>query len=42
VLGDEGINPHVKELPVADLGFIVLTVALFAALTMLIRAVERW
>jgi len=27
---------------VADLGFVVLTVVLFAALTVLIRAVERW
>jgi hypothetical protein len=27
--------------PVADLGFVVLTVALFAALTVLVRAVER-
>jgi len=27
---------------VADLVFVVLTVALFAALTVLIRAVERW
>jgi hypothetical protein len=42
VLGGERINPLVKELPVADLGFVVLTVVLFAALTVLIRAVERW
>jgi hypothetical protein len=28
--------------PVADLGFVLLTVVLFAALTVLIRAVERW
>jgi len=27
---------------VADLVFVVLTVVLFAALTVLIRAVERW
>jgi len=27
---------------VADLVFVVLTVALFAALTVLIKAVERW
>jgi hypothetical protein len=27
---------------VADLLFVVLTVVLFAALTVLIRAVERW
>jgi hypothetical protein len=27
---------------VADLVFVLLTVALFAALTVLIRAVERW
>ncbi|WP_433373921.1 hypothetical protein ACQPZX_02865 [Actinoplanes sp. CA-142083] len=36
-------NPHSEESsPVADLLFVVLTVALFAALTVLIRAVERW
>jgi hypothetical protein len=35
-------NPLVKESPVADLVFVVLTVVLFAALTVLIRAVERW
>jgi hypothetical protein len=34
-------NPHVKEHPVADLGFVVLTVVLFAALAVLVRAVER-
>jgi hypothetical protein len=28
--------------PMADLVFVVLTVVLFAALTVLIRAVERW
>ncbi|WP_157437716.1 hypothetical protein [Actinoplanes subtropicus] len=31
-----------EEPSVADLLFVVLTVALFAALTVLIRAVERW
>jgi hypothetical protein len=31
-----------ESCPVADLGFVVLTVVLFAALTVLIRAVERW
>jgi hypothetical protein len=34
--------PRQGESPVADLGFVVLTVALFAALTVLVRAVERW
>ncbi|WP_328475710.1 hypothetical protein OHA21_20030 [Actinoplanes sp. NBC_00393] len=35
-------NPsHNKELFVADLVFVVLTVALFAALTVLIKAAER-
>jgi len=28
--------------PVADLVFVVLTVVLFAALTVLVKAVERW
>jgi hypothetical protein len=31
-----------KELLVADLVFVLVTVALFAALAVLIRAVERW
>jgi hypothetical protein len=35
-------KPFVKESLVADLGFVVLTVVLFAALAVLIRAVERW
>jgi hypothetical protein len=36
-------TPHFQESrPVADLLFVVLTVALFAALTVLVRAVERW
>jgi hypothetical protein len=35
-------NPLVKEPVVADLVFVVLTVVLFAGLTVLIRAVERW
>lgn len=30
-----------KELSVADLWFVVLTVALFAALTVLVKAAER-
>jgi hypothetical protein len=34
--------PRQGESPVADLGFVVLTVALFAALTVLVRTVERW
>jgi len=42
VLLDEGTKPLVKELAVADLVFVVLTVVLFAALAVLIRAVERW
>jgi hypothetical protein len=36
------MNPLVKESPVADLLFVVLTVVLFAALAVLVRAVERW
>jgi hypothetical protein len=32
----------VKESLVADLLFVVLTVVLFAALSVLVRAVERW
>jgi hypothetical protein len=40
----ESRNPPsvVEESSVADLVFVVLTVVLFAALTVLIRAVERW
>jgi hypothetical protein len=38
----EGKKPLVKESPVADLVFVVITVVLFAALAVLIRAVERW
>jgi hypothetical protein len=34
-------TPSSRRLPVADLGFVVLTVVLFAALTVLIRTVER-
>jgi hypothetical protein len=34
-------EPLVKESLVADLLFVVLTVALFAALSVLVRAVER-
>jgi hypothetical protein len=35
-------QPLVKESPVADLVFVGLTVVLFAALAVLVRAVERW
>jgi len=35
-------EPLVKESLVADLVFVVLTVALFAALAVLVRSVERW
>jgi hypothetical protein len=35
-------EPLVKESLVTDLLFVVLTVALFAVLTVLVRAVERW
>jgi len=42
VLPGEGKKTLVKESLVADLVFVVLTVALFAALAVLIRAVERW
>jgi hypothetical protein len=35
-------EPLVKEPRVVDLVFVVLTVVLFAALAVLIRAVERW
>jgi hypothetical protein len=35
-------KPLVKEPQVADLVFVGLTVVLFAALAVLIRAVERW
>jgi hypothetical protein len=42
VLLREGTKPLVKEPLVADLVFVVLTVVLFAALAVLIRAVERW
>jgi hypothetical protein len=34
-------KPLVKEPSVADLVFVVLTVALFAALSVLVKAVER-
>jgi hypothetical protein len=42
LLSDRPRSPFVKESLVADLGFVVLTVVLFAALAVLIRAVERW
>jgi hypothetical protein len=35
-------NRNKERGKVADLLFVVLTVVLFAALTVLIRAVERW
>jgi hypothetical protein len=35
-------RPSSRSDLVADLLFVVLTVALFAALTVLVRAVERW
>jgi hypothetical protein len=35
-------HPSSRSPVVADLVFVGLTVALFAALTVLIRAVERW
>jgi hypothetical protein len=36
------VQPLVKESSVADLVFVLITVVLFAALAVLIRAVERW
>jgi hypothetical protein len=42
VLLSERQEPFIKESPVADLVFVVITVVLFAALAVLIRAVERW
>jgi hypothetical protein len=42
LLGESNYASFVKESSVADLVFVVLTVVLFAALTVLIRAVERW
>jgi hypothetical protein len=41
VLLDEDKEPLVKESLVADLLFVVITVVLFAALSVLVRAVER-
>jgi hypothetical protein len=38
----KAIHPSARSPPVADLVFVVLTVVLFAALAVLIRAVERW
>ena len=35
-------TPSSRSRPVADLVFVGLTVVLFLALTVLIRAVERW
>jgi hypothetical protein len=42
VLVRESIVFLSRSRPVADLLFVVLTVVLFAGLTVLIRAVERW
>jgi hypothetical protein len=42
VLGTNVPSPRQGAVPVADLVFVVLTVVLFAALTVLIRVVERW
>jgi hypothetical protein len=42
VLLVEGTTSLGKESRVADLVFVVLTVVLFAALAVLVRAVERW
>jgi hypothetical protein len=42
VLVRESIAPLSRSRPVADLVFVMLTVALFAALTVLVKAVERW
>jgi hypothetical protein len=42
VLDRESIVPSSRSPSVADLLFVVFTVALFAALTVLVRAVERW
>jgi hypothetical protein len=42
VLVRERIVPSSRSRPVADLVFVVLTVVLFAALTVLVKAVERW
>jgi hypothetical protein len=42
VLSDVGTASSSRSRPVVDLVFAGLTVVLFAALTVLIRAVERW
>jgi hypothetical protein len=42
VLLGESIVPSSRSSSVADLVFVVLTVVLFAALTVLVKAVERW
>jgi hypothetical protein len=42
LLDESNEHPSSRSTPVADLVFVVLTVVLFAALTVLIRAVERW
>jgi hypothetical protein len=38
----EAQHPSSRSHPVADVLFVFLTVVLFAALAVLIRAVERW
>jgi hypothetical protein len=40
--GESTFAPSSRSPSVADLVFVLLTVALFAALAVLIRAVERW
>jgi hypothetical protein len=42
LLGESNVYPSSRSPPVADLVFVVITVVLFAALAVLIRAVERW
>jgi hypothetical protein len=42
LLGESSSRPSSRSPPVADLVFVGLTVVLFAALAVLIRAVERW
>jgi hypothetical protein len=42
LLGESTFVPSSRSPSVADLVFVLLTVVLFAALAVLIRAVERW
>jgi hypothetical protein len=42
LLGESTFAFSSRSRSVADLVFVLLTVVLFAALTVLIRAVERW